>query len=156
RTSLMARLANQRTLFDLPDDVTYINCAYLSPLMKSVRDAGRTGIDRKVHPWTIQRRHFYEDVERSRTLFGALIGAKGDDVAVVNSTSYGIATASRNLALAKGQSIVMLEGEHSSTIYEYRRRAKEAGGRTVVVPRPADGDWTSAVLERIGPDTGWV
>ncbi|MBI1778981.1 MAG: aminotransferase class V-fold PLP-dependent enzyme [Proteobacteria bacterium] len=149
-------LANQRHLFDIPDDVTYINCAYLSPLLKSVRDIGRWGIERKVHPWTIERRHFYEDVERARSLFGQLIGATGDDVAIVNSTSYGIATASLNLTLAKGQTIVMLEGEHSSTIYEYRRRAQAAGGSTVVVPRPADGDWTAAVLERISSTTGWV
>jgi hypothetical protein len=30
----------QRHLFDIPDDVAYLNCAYMSPLMKPALEAG--------------------------------------------------------------------------------------------------------------------
>ena len=31
------KLPSQRHLFDIPDDVAYLNCAYMSPLMRRVR-----------------------------------------------------------------------------------------------------------------------
>ena len=39
----------QRSLFDLPDDVAYFNCAYMSPLMKPVVAAGAAGEHRDQH-----------------------------------------------------------------------------------------------------------
>ena len=36
----------QRHLFDIPDDVAYLNCAYMSPLMKPALEAGITGLTR--------------------------------------------------------------------------------------------------------------
>ena len=33
----------QRHLFDLPDDIAYLNCAYMAPLMHSVVEAGQRG-----------------------------------------------------------------------------------------------------------------
>ena len=38
----------QRHLFDIPNDVAYLNCAYISPLLNAVRDAGIAGTQRKV------------------------------------------------------------------------------------------------------------
>ncbi|MSP49741.1 MAG: aminotransferase class V-fold PLP-dependent enzyme [Alphaproteobacteria bacterium] len=149
-------LPDQRPLFDIPEDVVYINCAYLSPNLKAQREIGRWAIDRKVHPWTIEWRHFYEDVERARVLFARLINATADDIAVVAATSYGVATASQNLPLKSGQSIVALEGEHHSTLLEYRRRATEAGATLKLISKPKDGDWTRAVLAAIDEKTAWV
>jgi selenocysteine lyase/cysteine desulfurase len=149
-------LPNQRALFDIPEDVTYINCAYLSPNLKAQREMGRWAIDRKMHPWTIEWRHFYEDVERARVLFARLINASNDDIAIVAATSYGVATASQNLPLKPDQTIVALENEHHSTLLEYRRRTAEIGAKLILVPKPKDGDWTSAVLAVIDERTGWV
>ena len=104
-------LPDQRALFDIPEDVVYINCAYLSPNLKAQREMGHWAVDRKVHPWTIEWKHFYDDVERARVLFARLINASADDIAVVAATSYGVATASQNLGLKAGQSVVGLEGE---------------------------------------------
>lgn len=43
-------LPDQRALFDIPEDVVYFNCAYLSPNLKAQREMGHWAIDRKVHP----------------------------------------------------------------------------------------------------------
>ncbi len=46
-----AMIDNQRGLFDIPEDVTFLNCAARSPLLKSSRAAGEAGVLRKVYPW---------------------------------------------------------------------------------------------------------
>ncbi|HRD74355.1 MAG TPA: aminotransferase class V-fold PLP-dependent enzyme [Hyphomicrobiaceae bacterium] len=149
-------LACQRALFDIPDDVAYINCAYLSPLMRAVADAGHQGVDRKVHPWTITRREFYAELDAVRGGFARLIGATADDIAIVPSSSYAAATAAANLPLASGQTVVVIAGEHGSNVRIWHHLARDAGASITTVARPADDDWTSAVLAAISPATGIV
>ncbi len=149
-------LPDQRALFDIPEDVVYFNCAYLSPNLKAQREMGYWAVDRKVHPWTIEWKHFYDDVERARVLFARLINASAEDIAVVAATSYGVATASQNLGLKAGQSVVGLEGEHYSTLLEYKRRCAEAGATLKLVSKPKDSDWTKAILAAIDEKTAWV
>ena len=147
-------LPSQRHRFDLPDGLAYLNCAYLSPLMDTVMAAGQRGLAAKQHPWTITRREFHLPVEAVRERFARLIGAAADDVAIVASSSYGVATASLNLPLERGQNVVLLADEHASNTYEWVRRARDVAAEVRVVPRPADDDWTAAVLERIDAATG--
>ncbi len=42
---------NQRGLFDIPEGVTFLNCASRSPLLRASRAAGEAGVLRKVYPW---------------------------------------------------------------------------------------------------------
>jgi selenocysteine lyase/cysteine desulfurase len=149
-------LGSQRHLFDLPADISYINCAYFGPFMRHAREAGIAGLDRRLRPWTIERRHFYEDVERVRALFARLVGAGAPDIALAPSSSYAVAVAAANLELARGKAIVVPANEHSSNFYAWHRMAASCGGRLVVVERPADWDWTSALLARIDGATGLV
>lgn len=143
----------QKPLFDIPDGVTYLNCAYLSPLLNSVHEAGVRGLARKRHPWTIVRADFHNETETVRALFAGLIGAQADDIAIVPATSYGIAVAAANLPIARGESIVLLADQHSSNAHQWRVRAERQGAELRTVPRPADGDWTAAVLEGLGAAT---
>ena len=58
----------QRELFDLPDDVAYLNCAYMSPLPKRAIEAGAEAARRKGRPWTITPSDFFTDSEISTPL----------------------------------------------------------------------------------------
>ncbi|MEE9595930.1 MAG: hypothetical protein V3V96_04055, partial [Acidiferrobacterales bacterium] len=58
----------QRHRFDLPDDVAYLNCAYLSPLMKAVMRAGQQGARLEARPWEITPRDFFTPTEIAREL----------------------------------------------------------------------------------------
>lgn len=149
-------IPNQRHLFDIPADVAYFDCAYLSPLLRDVRAAGERGLARKSHPWDVQRKDFFEEVEAARALFARLIGAEAGDVALIPSTSYGMAVAGANLALGPGQSVLVLANQHSSNAHQWRVRAAEAGADLATVRRPADGDWTGAILAAAGPGTAVV
>ena len=90
-------LANQRRLFDIPEDVTYLNCAYMSPLMHSVVEAGKAGLARKARPWEIASTDFFTQTEELRILAACLFHCAANDIALVPSAGYGIEAAARNL-----------------------------------------------------------
>jgi selenocysteine lyase/cysteine desulfurase len=146
----------QRHLFDIPDDVAYLNCAYISPLMKDVVAAGEAAIRRKARPWEIFPQHFFTEPEEARALFARLVGAAAGDIAIQPSTSYGAAIAAANLDLPRGARIVVLQEQFPSNVYPWREAARRSGAVIDTVPRPADDDWTPAVLERIGAGTALV
>ena len=142
----------QRHLFDIPDDVAYLNCAYMSPLMKPVIEAGATGLARKAHPWEITPDQFFTGSEEFRTTAARLIDAPADCVAIVPSASYGVATAAHNLPVRKGQRILVLDEQFPSNYYPWQRLAGENGASLKIVPWPEDHDWTAAVLNHLTDD----
>lgn len=146
----------QRELFDLPAGLTYFNTASQSPCLRTSFAAGERGLRRKLMPWISERAALPGEMERCRELFGGLLGAAGDDVAIVFSTSYGIASAAANLALAPGQDILVLEAQFPSNVYAWERLAARAGGSVRFVPRGADFDWTGPVLEALDDRVGIV
>ena len=143
----------QRSLFSIPDEVAYFNCAYTSPLLKSAAEAGRRALNRKTAPWELGTDLFFRDLNANRALFAALVDAAAEDVAIIPSVSYGIALAARNLPVQSGQTIVVLQDQFPSNVYSWHRLARERGARIVTVPRPGDADWTPAVLDAITPQT---
>ncbi|MBL8699618.1 MAG: aminotransferase class V-fold PLP-dependent enzyme [Alphaproteobacteria bacterium] len=124
--------------------------------MNKAREAGIVGIDRRVHPWTISRSSFYDEVEEVRGLFARILGSSAEDVSIVPSSSYGLAVAAANLEIRKGQNVVVPQHEHSSNFYVWHKKALENGAAIRIVERPADGDWTAAVLARIDAGTAVV
>lgn len=46
-------LPSQRHLFEIPDNVTFLNCASLSPQLLSVTAAGLEAVKAKATPWQI-------------------------------------------------------------------------------------------------------
>jgi selenocysteine lyase/cysteine desulfurase len=142
----------QRHLFDIPDDVAYLNCAYMSPLMKSAVEAGNAGLARKAHPWEITSDKFFSGAEVFRQTAAQILGSAPDDIAIVPSASYGVATAAKNLPLQKGQSVLVLEEQFPSHYYSWQRRAEETGAKLKVVAWPENNDWTAAVLNSLTAD----
>ena len=144
-------LPTQRHLFDIPSDVAYLNCAYMSPLMKSSLDAGIAGLTRKAHPWELTSEKFFTGAEEFRSAAAPLLEASPDDIAIVPSAGFGIATAARNLPIHKGQSILVLAEQFPSNYYSWQRKVEETGASLKVVPWPENQDWTAAVLDSLTP-----
>jgi selenocysteine lyase/cysteine desulfurase len=142
----------QRHLFDIPADVAYLNCAYMSPLMKPALEAGTAGLARKTHPWEITPDKFFTGADQFRETAARLIDSSPDEIAIVPSASYGISTAAKNLPLQKGQSVLVLEEQFPSNYYPWQRRAEETGAKLKVVAWPEDQDWTTAVLNALTDD----
>lgn len=147
---------NQRNLFDIPDGIAYLNCAYMSPLPRAAREAGEAALARKAHPWEITTRDFFDEAETARSLFAELVGGEPEGVAIIPSVSYGIGVAAANIALRRDQTIVVLEDQFPSNVYPWRDLAERTGATIVAVARPLDFDWTRALLEHIDERTGVV
>ena len=139
----------QRHLFDIPPDIAYLNCAYISPLMHAVREVGEASTRRKCRPWEIRPDDFVADAESGRGLFAELVGATPDDIAVVPAASYGVSTAARNLPIEAGRQVLLLQDQFPSNVYPWRERARECGAEIRTLPRPADDDWTRCILDAL-------
>lgn len=151
-----------RELFSLPDDVHYLNCAYMSPLLRPVEEAGIAGIRRKRFPGNIAAADFFAMADEVRSLFARLLGARDSGrVAILPAVSYGIAVAARNTDVMAGQNIVVTEGQFPSNLLVWRRLAEERGAtlRVVAPSDRAEGrsrEWNGRILEAVDGDTAAV
>lgn len=139
-------IPSQRHLFDIPPDVAYLNCAYMSPLMHEVLAAGQAGLARKARPWTIGGGDFFDPPEEARALFAGLVGGDAEGVAIVPAASYGIATAAANLPLKPGQRILVAADQFPSNRHAWAALARRRGAELLAVDGP---DLTEAFLAAI-------
>ena len=146
-------LPNQRALFDIPDDIAYLNCAYMSPLLLTSVAAGIEGLQAKAVPWSITPPDFFSTVEKLRAVAASLLNATENDMAIVPSASYGLAVAAKNLIVKPGQHILVLAEQYPSNFYVWKELAAQNGAHLHTVPRPADNDWTGALLNAVNGQT---
>ena len=90
-------ILSQRELFNIPEEVAYLNTAYMSPLLNSVVSACDKGVRMKTRPWELMISDFYDTVDDARRLFADIVNVDTEGVAIVPSASYGIETAVKNL-----------------------------------------------------------
>jgi selenocysteine lyase/cysteine desulfurase len=150
------KLESQRDLFEIPEDIVYLNCAYMSPQLRPAREAGEKAVSRKSRPWEITPDLFFEDAEEIRALFARLVGGDTEGVAIVPSVSYGISVAAANVPVREGEKLIILEDQFPSNVYAWRELADRSGARLVTLPRPEDLDWGRALIEEIDADTAVV
>lgn len=151
-----------RAYFSLPGDVHYLNCAYMSPLLRAVEEAGIAGIRRKRFPGDIGPPDFFQGADHVRALFARLIGG-GDPcrVAILPAVSYGIAIAARNTPVGRGRNVVVTEGQFPSNVLAWRRAVAEGGGELRRVPAPPGSGgrsrgWNERILQAIDASTAAV
>lgn len=155
-------LSRQTHGFHIPAGVHYLNCAFMSPLLREVEEAGIEGMRRKRTPFETAPRDFFEDSDRLRDAFASLIGAPDPErVAIVPSVSYGITTVARNLNPPRGSNVVILAEQFPSNVYPWRRLAdeRELVLRTVEAPVTAGSRgaaWNEALLAAIDSSTSVV
>ena len=141
--------------FSLPADQHYLNCAYQSPLMRSIELAGIEALRLKRDPSQVTPSMFFDGVNQIRSLFAKLIHGKADRVCMIPSTSYGIATIAQNLSLGSGDNIILIEGQFPSNVYAWRRLSKKTGA-TIHTVTGDSTTWTQKVLETINYRTAVV
>lgn len=133
-------LSCQRSEFELPDHIHYLNCAYMSPQLKSVSEAGTAALLQKGKPWEISTDDFFKGPLKVKQNFSKLVNIEDHRrVAIIPSASYGIATVAANVKLKPGDEILMLAEQFPSNVYSWKRIADEQGG----ILRMAGSDHTS-------------
>lgn len=146
----------QRDLFVIPDDICYMNCSYMSPMLKTVEQAGIQGIRLRHEPWNIKPPAFFEPAETVRKLFARIVNGDPEGVALIPSVSYGIGIAAANLPVAAGQNIVILKEQFPSNVYPWEILSKSAHADLRRVPYPEDENLTDALLQKIDSKTAVV
>ena len=149
-------IPNQKSLFSIPSGITFLNCAYMSPLLKRAHEAGIEALQKRSHPWKIVIDDWFTPGETLRNLFAQIIQANKECIALIPSVSYGMATAARNIALRSDQNIVLLDQQYPSNVYAWRELARETKSQNITVTKRDDESWTDAILQHITVDTGLV
>ncbi|MEP7229775.1 MAG: aminotransferase class V-fold PLP-dependent enzyme [Ginsengibacter sp.] len=154
-------LSDQKHLFRLPEDIIYLNCAYMSPLLTSVEEAGIAGIVRKRNPTTIKPEDFFNEKEEIGKKLGSLINGASQQIAMIPSSSYGLKSVVNNLPDNNGKHAICVADEFPSGYYTILNWCKENGKELKVIKAPAyetnrGKKWNEKILEAIDTDTAVV
>jgi|TARA_B110000263_G_scaffold6249_1_gene5390 selenocysteine lyase/cysteine desulfurase len=149
-------LENYRDKFDLSDDITYLNSAFMGLLPIESAKAGYKGIDLKSNAWKIHTKDFYNPPERVRKLASELLFCDDSDIFFIPSSSYGLATFAKNFNLKDKKTILLLEEEFPSNVYIWKELALKQNGVIKYVKRPKDDDWTKEIINNIDENTGLI
>lgn len=149
----------QRSKFSLPAGITYLNCAYMSPLMKEVEKAGLAGIKAKRNPLSVTPKDFFTSGDLIRKEFAKLIGSKEDNrIALIPSVSYGMANAAKNIKLSRSEKIIVAGEQFPSNYYPWQRLSLDSGAQLQVISPPQTNihrgkTWNEHILDAIDKDT---
>ncbi len=155
-------LQNQKQLFSIPETVTYLNIASLSPSFKAIEEAGIRAIKEKSKPFLIPSSHFFDPVIEVKKLFAKLIEAPDyNRVVTIPSVSYGLGTVANNITLNKGDEVLVIEEQFPSNIYVWKRLVEKYDATLKVVKQPnsklnGGKQWNTNILEAITDNTALV
>ena len=74
---------NYKELFELDDEIIYLNCSGMSPLLKSVKLAGLIGLEKRAKPWTMTNEDWFDKAEKLRTLASGIFQTSPNNVALI-------------------------------------------------------------------------
>jgi selenocysteine lyase/cysteine desulfurase len=150
-------LQDQRSAFSIPKDTTFLNCANLSPLAKSVEAIGIEALLRKRNPGLTTAEDFFSDTDKLRKEYAKLINTAEDKrVVVMPSVSYGMANVVKNIHLKKGDEVIVAAEQFPSNYYPWAKRCEETGAivKTIIPPdtfQRRGEKWNEKILEAITP-----
>ena len=151
----------QKELFSLSDDHVYLNCAYMSPQLKSVEAVGIEALKKKSRPYNISKDDFFNPVDQLKKAFAKLIHlGESDRIAIIPSASYGIATVAKNVRFSPGHKIIVLEEQFPSNYYSWERLSQEQALDIQIIQAPMGSkrsvNWNARILDAIDNQTAMV
>lgn len=152
-------LSNRQKDFSLPKSITYLNGAYMSPMLKSVEKAGVEALRKKRNPTLITPEDFFTESEKLRVAYAKLINVKDSKrIAIIPSVSYGIANVTRNVHIERGQHILVAAEQFPSNFYPWEMLCRENGATVKIVSPPNSRvdrgkHWNERLLEAIDINT---
>jgi selenocysteine lyase/cysteine desulfurase len=152
-------LNNQKSKFRIPDAIHYLNCAYMSPLLKEIEQIGHQAITKKCFPFQIKGDDFFADSNKLKKTFASLI--KADDyqnIAIIPSVSYGIANVVNNISLQKNDEILLVDEQFPSNVYSWKKLTDKYQAKLVFAKAPKlqkgrGKKWNANILELITDKT---
>lgn len=146
----------QRQKFNLQRKHAYLNCAYMSPLMKNVENAGIEGIKKKRKPFHISPDDFFNETEILRRHYSQLIdNPEPNRIVLIPSVSYGLANVINNFPFKDGE-ILLCDEQFPSNVYPWWRLKEKGFDVKTVAPTDSSKrgeSWNEKILESITEKT---
>lgn len=155
-------LTNQKYLFNLPENIIYLNGAYMSPQLKSVETAGHNAVTKQNFPHKIGVDDFFNGPKNLKKAFAKLIEAPNyNNIAIIPSASYGIANVANNVALEAGDEIIIVDAQFPSNVYAWQKIAEQKKAKIKIISPPKKYEnrgknWNKNILDVINKKTAVV
>jgi selenocysteine lyase/cysteine desulfurase len=143
-------------LFELDPSVTYLNCASMSPLLKSARQAGMDSLQARATPWNMTSKEWFDDSEVLRELVARVFQTSSQNIAFSPAASYGMATVCKNVKPKKGQSVIILDKQFPSNVYAWEHLSQKHELNLIRVKKEKERTLTESVVDAIQPNTALV
>ena len=145
--------------FIIEGNKTYLNCAYMSPMLESVENAGLRGLKLKRAPHNILPEDFFTDVNSLKKSFAKLINLNEHErIAISSSVSYGLANVTNNIELNEGDNVILIGDQFPSNVYPWMELTKKYNANIKFVNKPnSESDagevWNKKILNSINKKT---
>ena len=155
-------LTSQKHIFDIPEDVSYLNIASLSPAFAAIEEAGVRAVLKKNRPYLTSSEDFINPVTEMRDLFAKLIDVdETDRIAAIPSVSYGIANVANNIRLKPSDEVLIIDEQFPSNYYIWKKLTDQYGATLKVVEAPdtkihCGQKWNELILAAINENTAVV
>jgi len=154
-------MQSQKQLFNLRPEVSYLNCAYKAPLLKSSEDAAIKALTRDRNPMDIGVDDYFSQVDEVKSQFAQLVNCTSKDVALIPSSSYGFASVLNNIAAKPKGKAITIEDEFPSGYLSLSKWCKEHDNDLIIVNSDHSKNqkgkaWNEAILHEIDERTSLV
>ena len=145
--------------FIIEGNKTYLNCAYMSPMLKIVEEAGINGLKTKRAPHNILPEDFFSGVNALKKAFAKLINLdKHERIAISSSVSYGLANITNNIQLKESDNIILIGDQFPSNVYPWMELTKKYNANLKFINKPnsennAGRAWNKKILNSINKQT---
>ena len=145
----------QKSKFILSKKVIYLNCAYMSPMLKKVEKAGVKGIKQKRKPYHITPIDFFKTSDLVKKRFSSIIDCKNHNrIAIIPSASYGLANVVNNISIKEKDEIILLDEQFPSNVYPWLNLKERSKAKLVFIKRPdtlidSGKKWNEEILAAI-------
>jgi cysteine desulfurase/selenocysteine lyase len=126
------------------DGRVWFNTAHQGPLPRAAVIAAERAAALKAAPHRIGDDDFREVPERLRGLLAQLVGSSTEEIVLGDSTSHGLHLIANGLSWAKGDEVLVVEGDYPATVLPWQRLARS--GVQVRSLRPQYGLLTAEEL----------
>ena len=145
------KISCQRNLFNIPNDIVYLNTAYISPLSLKVENAINEGCNLETQPWRIDPEfHFFQQIKETKLIFSNLFNVSYQNVSLIPSASYGISTAANNIKLTKTKNkILILKDQFPSNVYPWMELCRQQEGAMQIIDKSNTITLTEELIKKI-------
>ena len=152
------KISCQRNLFNIPDEIVYLNTAYISPLSLKVEKAINKGCKLETEPWKIDPEfHFFYQIKETKIIFSNLFNISYKNVSLIPSASYGISTAANNIKLTKTKNkILILKDQFPSNVYPWMELSKKQEGVLEIIDDFNGTTLTEEIINKISEEVAVV